>query len=802
MPSNTARKCTLNQALDLNPAEKKDFVAWARSTSVSLSFASRMVYLALNVWHEQKAKLPDLSHQQEYATMLEHCCNRILSRSRKRKTAEHTGALTDLFTQDLLDIVHQEDLARANPNLYNFQARKMEAAIRWHLTETMFVYQKRVLGKQLETYGITGKKLIIFQQLMNALVLDSEAHAHEHLDNRYLSIDPTTSVSAPSEEDLGRTDEEQQHHQRLKDEILEMIAGNQDVQLIVEHHRQYLLDIVTCSYNPKAKRRRYSRREKNPRQLSGAVGIPAQVRHPSESKKKQSNRHQMNMANRAGPAFGNVEGQKDLLQYMSYLQQLSKDLKVKQFDMFPTSSDVPSYFQIDMNVLQHSGLKRMKQAKSVRSIINFKKVGLRKYNDQIKGDNQAGNEDVTFTTDGYGCSVVVEVENRAWTYANKKEDLLTKHHRKDVSKLMYGAVALADCDNLNERLQNCESFGVDPGQENPLVCSTDTVVDNQTSMSGAKRQFRQSPHLTGVHWRKLTLEKQYEAAEAKLKPAAIKEFERLASEIESKVEYVALYKRYFAEIFEYYSRAFHRVWRLRKFMARQSAYDRVLNHILNGRDKPSVPKVNDAARTKQSANFQRLQRARYGKMLDPTVPVGKRPKPPVIGYGNAGVKHMKKHPPVPVRGFAYKMSRRALVVMIPEYCTTKLHANCHHELHMHDMSVNRCNHTKKLRMPPDRDRVDDRGVVKLRRPVFCCINEEGQQLHAASNCPDRERKLVKSRLGICQNCRVQDAAVFVDRDVNASCGMKQVLVFYAENHRRPDWNQRRVVGRTQTIQGV
>lgn len=64
----------------------------------------------------------------------------------------------------------------------------------------------------------------------------------------------------------------------------------------------------------------------------------------------------------------------------------------------------------------------------------------------------ADNEDVTFTTDGYGCSVVVEVENRAWTYANKKEDLLTKHHRKEVSKLMYGAVALADCDNLKERL--------------------------------------------------------------------------------------------------------------------------------------------------------------------------------------------------------------------------------------------------------------------------------------------------------------------------------------------------------------
>ncbi|KAI3653576.1 hypothetical protein MP228_001523 [Amoeboaphelidium protococcarum] len=378
--------------------------------------------------------------------------------------------------------------------------------------------------------------------------------------------------------------------------------------------------------------------------------------------------------------------------------------------------------------------------------------------------------------------LLCDVENRAWTYANKKEDLLTKHHRKDVSKLMYGAVALADCDNLNERLQNCESFGVDPGQENPLVCSTETEVDNQTSMSGAKRQFQQSPHLTGVHWRKLTVEKQYEAAESRLKPDAIKEFERLASEMESKVEYVALYKRYFAEIFEYYNRAF----------SQSLAFKEVFGTAICG---------NDAARTKQSVNFQRLQRARYGKMLDPTVPVGKRPKPPVIGYGNAGVKHMKKHPPVPVRGFAYKMSQHALVVMIPEYCTTKLHANCHHELHMHDMSVNRCNHTKKLRMPPDRDRVDDRGVVKLRRPVFWCINQKGQQLHDASNCPNREQKLVQSRIGICQNCRVQDEPVFVDRDVNASCGMKQVLVFYADNHKRPNWNQRRVVGHTQTIQG-
>ncbi|KAI3649075.1 hypothetical protein MP228_006929 [Amoeboaphelidium protococcarum] len=107
----------------------------------------------------------------------------------------------------------------------------------------------------------------------------------------------------------------------------------------------------------------------------------------------------------------------DLLKVFQFAAIMNN--RLQKFDMFPTSSDVPSYFQIDLNVLQHSGLKRMKQAKSVKSIINFKKVGLRKYNAQIKEDNQADDEDVTFTTDGYGCSVVVEVDNRVYPCANK-----------------------------------------------------------------------------------------------------------------------------------------------------------------------------------------------------------------------------------------------------------------------------------------------------------------------------------------------------------------------------------------------
>ncbi|KAI3645715.1 hypothetical protein MP228_008643 [Amoeboaphelidium protococcarum] len=55
-----------------------------------------------------------------------------------------------------------------------------------------------------------------------------------------------------------------------------------------------------------------------------------------------------------------------------------------EIDMFPTSSDVPSYFQIDLNVLQHSGLKKMKQAKSVKSIISFRNDAFKKYREQIK----------------------------------------------------------------------------------------------------------------------------------------------------------------------------------------------------------------------------------------------------------------------------------------------------------------------------------------------------------------------------------------------------------------------------------
>ncbi|KAI3630208.1 hypothetical protein MIR68_011643 [Amoeboaphelidium protococcarum] len=46
----------------------------------------------------------------------------------------------------------------------------------------------------------------------------------------------------------------------------------------------------------------------------------------------------------------------DLLKILQFAAIMNN--RLQKFGMFPTSSDVPSYFQIDLNVLQHSGLKR------------------------------------------------------------------------------------------------------------------------------------------------------------------------------------------------------------------------------------------------------------------------------------------------------------------------------------------------------------------------------------------------------------------------------------------------------------
>ncbi|KAI3650139.1 hypothetical protein MP228_005007, partial [Amoeboaphelidium protococcarum] len=173
------RKCKLNTALNLDAFDKSALIAFVKTCSTSLSSAQRFLYICLNVWQEEGTQLPDLSHQQYVASMLEFLCNPQFPHDRQ---SFHTQLLGDAIGPAVLEQLHHASLAGPNPNLYEFGARRVMQAVRWHLTTTLFVYQKRILQAQLEPFGITGRKLTLYIALLNALKFDnpSEAFQFDH----------------------------------------------------------------------------------------------------------------------------------------------------------------------------------------------------------------------------------------------------------------------------------------------------------------------------------------------------------------------------------------------------------------------------------------------------------------------------------------------------------------------------------------------------------------------------------------------------------------------------------------------
>ncbi|KAI3634867.1 hypothetical protein MIR68_007248 [Amoeboaphelidium protococcarum] len=136
---NTGRLCN---AIELDVFDKSASIAYIKICFTSLSSAQRFLYICLNVWHEEGTQLPDLSHQQYFASMLEFLCNSQFPHGRQ---SLHTQLLGDAIGPAVMQQLSHAYLDGPNPNLYELGARHVMHAARWHLTTTLFVYQKRIL---------------------------------------------------------------------------------------------------------------------------------------------------------------------------------------------------------------------------------------------------------------------------------------------------------------------------------------------------------------------------------------------------------------------------------------------------------------------------------------------------------------------------------------------------------------------------------------------------------------------------------------------------------------------------------
>ncbi|KAI3645781.1 hypothetical protein MP228_008709 [Amoeboaphelidium protococcarum] len=767
MAKKVTRKCKLNSVLNLDDGDKEILISQIQLSSVHLTFASRLIYLCLNVWNEAGKALPELSHQQYFASMLEYLCNSAFHRDN-----DHTRMLSETIAPQVRQRLRHESLIGPNPNLYVFQARKIIQAISWHLTETIWVYQKKVIKAQMEAFNVKGRRLTVFLQLLNSLLTEEAVNTMEHFGGEYLEIDPATQIHLPPDYDAGEDQETiAQQDAAIKDELLQLLQV-EEVRHLVSLHRHHLLDIVTTSFQDKAPRKRYSKRKyESSRQLKGSIGFKRQ----KSGKLKQRDTHHTYMPSRAHHAFQNQEGQKVLVQYLMYLRQTLKELGLSSFKIFPTGTDVPRHISFDNRVLAQWGFGQyhlgdqseekeehvQTQEEEKQCILKLKYLGLQQ--------RMANSQDVSISSDGFACSVSVSGQGGK-AYANEAKDLERKARNTDVSQVDVGAFALENCRNLAQRLDGTRLIGIDPGKKNVLVWGDEANVEGANTQKEAKREFKDTGRISSGYWQRLALTTEFEAHLQYSKPAEITLMEQEMAQSNNSQKYLGVYIRHFEDVYAFYSKSFHRNWRFRRFCATKSAFGNVIN-MMHGRPKPPVPKINDLHRGRAAKKRKRELRKSHGTLLPPD-------KPPVIALGDAGVKHVRGNPPVPVRKFAFELSRRALVVITPEYHTSKQHSICHADLHWEHEVVLKCRDKKVKKILPGRHRAQT-----------VCIKADGPEI-LSHECPDRFNRRVQSRFGVCQNCQNTGSDVIVDRDVNAYRSMAQIVRHYAIHGCRPQWNCR------------
>ncbi|KAI3633850.1 hypothetical protein MIR68_008182 [Amoeboaphelidium protococcarum] len=200
-------RLTNQKCVELDAFDKSALIAYIKICSTSLSSAQRLLYICLNVWHEEGIRLPDLSHQEYVASMLEFLCNPQFPHDRQ---SFHTQLLGDALGPAVLEQSHHASLAGPNPNLYEFDARRVMQTVRWHLTTTLFVYQKLILQAQLEPLGITGRKLTLYIALLNALKFDNPSEALQLDHPQVLLLDRQVKVSLSAEHDADDQDHQEE----------------------------------------------------------------------------------------------------------------------------------------------------------------------------------------------------------------------------------------------------------------------------------------------------------------------------------------------------------------------------------------------------------------------------------------------------------------------------------------------------------------------------------------------------------------------------------------------------------------
>lgn len=127
-------------------------------------------------------------------------------------------------------------------------------------------------------------------------------------------------------------------------------------------------------------------------------------------------------------------------------------------------------------------------------------------------------------------------------------------------------------------------------------------------------------------------------------------------------EYVQCFFPHIICLWNQFDKPFYRKWRARSFALRQSALAKTARFVVGLGPPPAVQRVDDQSRQER----RRAALRAGGRMIEDGV------LPPVVAFGGGRWPNIRGNPPVPRTSVVKTLSRIALVVMTPEYNTSKV----------------------------------------------------------------------------------------------------------------------------------
>ncbi|CAO3676284.1 unnamed protein product [Rhizopus stolonifer] len=149
--------------------------------------------------------------------------------------------------------------------------------------------------------------------------------------------------------------------------------------------------------------------------------------------------------------------------------------------------------------------------------------------------------------------------------------------------------------------------------------------------------------------------------------------------------------------------------------------------------------------------------------------------PTIVAFGDASINSsMKGHPSIPLKAQQRAIAKKALVIRVDEYNTSKCCSNCYKNFH--DIFEPKAEgllfffRKRRKKITPG-----------IKRKI-ACIDDEYSIIYKASDCTEKNYLIVKLiyLLKFCNECSA-DNNIICNRDFNAAINIREILFKYIES---------------------